>query len=162
MINFFDKTRMVYRLCSQDEVAYLINGDVESLGSFAPATSQHPNNHKYKNEKYLHFFSSKEDALSVLPELQANKAYLCSFEMQNSFLSKYRGCGYYAPHGYDADYTYIKEYAIPVSQFDINSFCGFVSIADLYQQNEKGEDSVMTDNIYNHESTLPLQNAPEK
>ena len=101
-----------------------------------------------KGEKYLHFFDNKDDSKEALRDLQDDKAYLCSFNIETSILKEYKGFGYYSSRGYDSDYIKIKEYAIPVKEFDINSFCDSVSIKDLY---EKQYDIRLNDNVKNIE-----------
>lgn len=152
------KTKTVYRFCSENELNCLENNNKDGLGNYFVSFPKQPNTHKYKkDEKYLHFFDNKDDAKSSLPDLPGEKSFLCSFQIASSVLKECKGFGYYSPRGYDEDYIKVKEYAIPVSQFDINSFCDSVSIVALYKKQEPADNIFKSDDVsYQSIDNTPL------
>lgn len=127
----FSKTQTVYRYVTDEELDFFLNEDTSHLG--AKFTGEKlSNSHKYTDEAYLHFFSSQNLPIYVINSLPGDKTHLCSFEINKHTLNKYKGEGYYPPHGYDLDYTSITEYAIPVSEYQPDWFKSATPLKDSY------------------------------
>ncbi|MBQ9792768.1 MAG: hypothetical protein IJW32_03395 [Clostridia bacterium] len=125
----FSKTQTVYRYVTGEELDFFLNEDTSQLG--AKFTGEKlSNSHKYKDEPYLHFFDTQDLPVHVINSLPGDKTHLCSFEIDKHTLSKYKGEGYYPPHGYDLDYTYITEYAIPASEYQVDWFKSATPLKD--------------------------------
>ena len=130
-----DKTKTVYRYISQRELSLLETGNLESLGS-TYSRKEVSNTHKYnEGENYLHFFDSTNLPPTGLSSLSKTKEYLCVLEIDKNILSHYKGTGYYPPQGYDFDYTYITEYAIPTSEYNPNWLTSITPINSYDMQN---------------------------
>ncbi|MBQ3214351.1 MAG: hypothetical protein IJB10_05060 [Clostridia bacterium] len=117
------QTKTVYRYVTDEELEFFLSEDTSMLGSKYKGEKL-SNSHKYKDEEYLHFFDTQNLPTRVLNSLPGEKTHICSFEIDKHTLNKYRGEGYYPPQGYDLDYTSIKEYAIPVNEYQPNWFIG--------------------------------------
>lgn len=122
-------TKNVYRYVTDEEASFFESGDIDMLGAKFKGEDL-SNSHKYKDEPYLHFFSTQDLPAHIINSLPGDKTHLCSFEIDKLTLSKYKGEGYYSPHGYDLDYTYITEYAIPVSEYQPDWFKSATPLKD--------------------------------
>jgi len=171
--SFFNKddTKTVYRFVNYGELDLLKNNIKQGLGSSYNDLSSMPNKHKYEvGENYLHFFDNLKDAYVVLPDLCKDKSFICSFDIKKSLLREHASEGYYTPHGYDYDYITVKEYAIPVSQLDIEqSFKGYAPIEHLTfgsTQKEipfastKPEENAFTAIKHSSSSSIQQENSP--
>ena len=137
------QTKTVYRFCTEDELTAIQNENIDNFGHHFKQSRGQLNTHFYdSHDKYLHFFDSKNDAYRAF-ECFNQKDFLCSFEIDSSILNKYKGYGYYNAEklssGYDNGYVCekIKEYAIPVSEFNPKSLCDSISIEDLFKKQEE-------------------------
>lgn len=120
--NLKSKTKTVYRYSSKEEVEAFKRKDSENLGRMYNNGSL-SNTHKYKyGEKYLHFFDKKDIPPHVIGSLPDNKKYLCTFEIPQTILKSHSGKGTYNSTGYDVYVENFKEYAIPMSKFDVEWF----------------------------------------
>lgn len=112
----------VYRYLSEQELNKILNHDVESLGhEFNKNRKNYLNNHHYKKGvKYLHFFKEFDD-MQEIKNLYKNiegKFYYCSFDIPRLVLFFAAGQGFYAPKGYDYDFSVMTEYAIRTDKFN--------------------------------------------
>ena len=128
-------TKTVYRFVTDEEVAFFESANIGMLGDKFKGESL-SNSHKYKDEAYLHFFDTKDLPSHVINSLPGNKTHLCSFEIDNATLFKYQGEGYYPPQGYDFDYSCVKEYAIPVNEYNTEWFTGSTPLKNNNMQDK--------------------------
>ncbi|MBR1984236.1 MAG: hypothetical protein IKA31_00690 [Clostridia bacterium] len=129
-----DKTKTVYRFVSSRELELLQNGETQGFGLEHDRIKE-MNNHKYdKDEKYFHLFDSKDIPPHVVRSLPGNKEFVCSFEIEKSVLNQHKGTGYYPAQGYDFDFLALKEYAIPMSEYNPDWFTGSTPLESNYIQ----------------------------
>ena len=121
-----EDTQTVYRYVSSVELRRIQNADTQHLGVYFDNLKL-SNHHKYlPNVKYMHFFDTYNHPPHILNSLSPYSRYLCAFEISKSILKKYQGIGIYVGQGYKHDYSYVTEYAIPVSEYKPSMFVGAV------------------------------------
>lgn len=111
---------IVYRYLCEQEYKDLVGGHLEKIGGvYAGKGVSNTFNYK-RNERYLHFFKNKT-AIEEMKWLYRNDGkdyYTCSFDVPFLTLLKSMGKGFYKSTGYDIDYTEIREFAVPVKDFN--------------------------------------------
>lgn len=114
----------VYRYLSEKELNTILHGDVTTLGAEFYSKKKNRefcNNHHYKKDvKYLHFFKNFEDMQEIKQVYKEYKGnfYYCTFDIPKLVLFFAAGKGFYAPKGYDYDFTVMTEYAIRTDKFN--------------------------------------------
>lgn len=102
---------LVYRICSRDEVDYILNtGSFDLIGGFG--FQYKANNHHYQKVDvyYMHFFLNKD---SVLYVNSSKGVFLCTYDIPNDILNKYTSLGDYLDYiNYERKIKVI-EFAIP-------------------------------------------------
>ena len=112
----------VYRYLSEQELNTILHGDVSSLGhEFHKDRKNYLNSHHYKKGvKYMHFFKEFENMQEIKQVYQnvKGKFYYCTFDIPRLVLFFAAGKGFYAPKGYDYDFSVMTEYAIRTDKFN--------------------------------------------
>jgi len=100
---------IVYRVCKENEINEIIkNKDFSYIGCNLNNTNL--NNHNYeKNQLYLHFFPDKDD-IFYLRTLK--NRYICTYDIPEEVLEKYKGNGYYWDFLYFHGISIVSEYSI--------------------------------------------------
>lgn len=120
---------VVYRVCSKEEVDFLLNGgDISLVGSMPEKFRM--NIHCYDvNERYMHFFRNEGNVVLVgrFPE-----DYICVYDIPKSVLRSSIGIGYYtnifstwelteyAIRSKDMNFGYLKRVKIAKDSLYIN------------------------------------------
>ncbi len=97
---------LVYRVCSKEEVDFLLNGgDISLVGGTSEKYEK--NNHHYEeNERYMHFFQ-KEGNVALVGQFP--KDYICVYDIPDDVLLGGIGIGNYI---YFPNRLELTEYAI--------------------------------------------------
>ena len=101
----------VYRLCKRDEVDLIL--DKKQLNGLGKVCLNDPklNNHIYDcNKKYMHFF---EDKGSLFYLCVTTGTYICTYDIPDDLIGKYKGEGYYLDREFLRVLQSVSEYAIP-------------------------------------------------
>ena len=131
------KCKIVYRFISERERLAIERKDMLGIGGFW-AKGDNRSSHRYKTgERYIHFFDDKKCASDVFNALKGTKKYFCEYSVPISVLKKHVGRGYYPPHGYDNLFAQIKEYAIPIGEYDEEWLVSIVGVEEFFDVEEQ-------------------------
>lgn len=157
------RTKTVYRYVSSIELRRIENADIEHLGNYFHDVYL-SNTHRYLPKvKYMHFFDESNIPTHVINSLSPYSKCLCAFEISKAILNKHQGIGIYVPRGYKEDYSYIKEYAIPLSEYKPDMFVGAVKynpnmpLTESLSQFDKRLLNKSTTSIQENQNTPPPQ-----
>lgn len=107
----------IYRYVTQEELE-MMRENSPSLGREFPV-KLHCNDFLYQDGvKYLHFYKHKEDIRHIKEIYKGNSKtyYICTFKAPFKELLFKGGRGYYQEK--DGKVAFVKEFAIPVKEFD--------------------------------------------
>lgn len=127
-----NSNKLVYRFVSEREKKAIENNDLSQIGIIWHDKNA-GNTHKYKEgTKYIHLLDNIKDSITLYREFGKNKQYFCTYSIPKRILKKYAGKGFYIPVGYETFNT-VKEYAIPIEEFDINWLVSTTPINEFLQ-----------------------------
>ena len=102
---------LVYRICNKEEITNILNNQsFTNIGNRFKVDIK-KNHHKYnENIKYMHFFNDYD---SVFYLNVTNGYYICTYDIPEDLLEKYKGIGLYLDRIQLIIKECVIEYAIP-------------------------------------------------
>lgn len=108
---------LVYRVCKQEEIENIF-GNNHFLNIGSQFQNSDLNNHVYEEDSiYMHFFLKKD---SILYLENVRGLYLCTYDIQEDILEKYRGIGYYWDYFHYFKLCEVVEYAVKSSDVKLD------------------------------------------
>ena len=105
---------LVYRICSSDEINNIFSDyKFNNVGNYFKNSTLSSHNYK-EDKKYMHFFHNKDSILY----LSTDNKYLCTYNIPDEVLDKYKGFGNYMDYFNFSSLVTIVEYAIENIEID--------------------------------------------